>query len=79
MRFISKYFVGITMTQELSSLDHTILDIKTKLSSDPDPFLIDLVKRLIIIRDNQQNILVKKAIKKTRDMSQGGFRGHGIS
>jgi hypothetical protein len=79
MRFISKYFVGITMTQELSSLDHTILDIKTKLSSDPDPFLIDLVKRLIIIRDNQQNILVKKAIKKTRDMSQSGFRGHGIS
>jgi hypothetical protein len=67
------------MKQELSNLDYTIEDIKNKLSSDPDPFLYDVLSRLVVIRDNRQNVLVEKAVKKEKYASQSGYRGYGVS
>lgn len=66
------------MKQELSNLDYTIEDIKNKLSSDPDPFLYNVLRRLVVIRDNRQNVLIEKAVKKEKYASQGGYRGYGV-
>lgn len=66
------------MKQELSNLDYTIEDIKNKLSSDPDPFLYNVLRRLVVIRDNRQNVLIEKAVKKEKYASQVGYRGYGV-
>jgi hypothetical protein len=63
----------------LSNLDHTIQEIKNKISEDPDPFLIDMLKQLTTIRENQQTTLVEKAEKREKISLKGGFRGYGVT
>ena len=67
------------MSRELLDLDHTIIELKTKISADPDPFLVDVLNRLIIIRENQQVVLVKKASSIEKPIIKGGFKGYGVS
>lgn len=66
------------MQNELYDMDQTIRDIKIKISKDPDPFLIDVLKRLLVIRENQQTELVNKAFKKDKTQAKGGFKGYGV-
>jgi hypothetical protein len=61
---------------KLLDLDSTILDIKRKISNDPDPFLVEVLKKLETIRSNQQYNLENKA---RRIDVRGGFKGMGIS
>ena len=63
------------MLNELNSLDTTIKELKNKVSEDPDPFLIDILDRLLIIKNNQQETLIKKA----KNHENSGFKGFGIS
>ena len=63
------------MINELYSLDTTIREIKNKVSEDPDPFLIDILDKLLIIKNNQQETLIKKA----KNRENNGFKGFGIS
>ena len=76
---MNTFFMGENVSRELLDLDNTIKELKTKLSSDPDPFLVDVLTRLTVIKENQQKNLIYKAIKKERLSPEGGFRGHGIS
>ena len=71
--------MGEDMSVELYDLDHTIKELKKKISFDPDPFLFDVLQRLIVIRDNQQIVLVDKVIKNERADHRGGFKGFGIA
>ena len=63
----------------LSDLDHTITELKLKISNDPDPFLVELLARLMVIRDNQQIVLVEKVYRDKKSSPEGGFRGYGVS
>ena len=72
-------YMGSDVSYELSNLDHTIKEVRNKISQDPDPFLVDLLKRLTTIRENQQSVLVERAEKKVTSSLKGGFRGYGIS
>jgi len=63
----------------LSDLDHTINELKLRISDDPDLFLVTLLDRLLVIRDNQQTILVDRAYNEAKQVPEGGFRGYGVS
>jgi hypothetical protein len=67
------------MSRELLDLEHTIKDLKNKISDDPDPFLLDLLNRLMIIRENQQTVQVEKAYREERRFPRGGFKGYGVT
>ena len=60
----------------LQDLDSTIIDIRHKISEDPDPFLVDVLKKLIIIRNQNQNNLENNA---KRSEVCDGFKGIGVS
>ena len=66
---------AITHTQ-LQDLDSTIVDIRRKISEDPDPFLVEVLKKLETVRSHQQNNLENSA---KRNKLRGGFKGMGIS
>ena len=40
------------MSIKLSDLDETIIELMSKISVDPDPFLVEVLNRLVVIRDN---------------------------
>ena len=67
------------MIKELNSLDNSINELKNKISEDPDPFLIDILNRLLIIKNNQQETLVEKAYTKEKIRENNGFKGFGVS
>ncbi|MFC1803369.1 hypothetical protein ACFL0D_05320 [Thermoproteota archaeon] len=67
------------MSKELLDLDHTIKELKMKISIDPDPFLLDILNRLLVIRGNQQIVLVERAYRNERPIPDGGFKGYGVS
>ncbi len=67
------------MSVELLSLDHTIKELKVKISLDPDPFLLEVLSHLVVVRKNQQNVLVERAYKNEKSSPNGGFRGYGVS
>ena len=67
------------MSVNLLDLDHTINELKMRISDDPDPFLYDILTKLLTIRENQQVVQVKRAIVNENSVSRGGFRGYGIS
>ena len=82
-KFINDYYMCLIMADnvsyQLSNLDQTIQKVRNKISEDPDPFLVEMLKQLKTIRENQQNILVKRAEKKKETSQYGGFRGYGVS
>ena len=59
----------------LQDLDSTILDVRRKISEDPDPFLLEVLMKLETIRSYQQKNLEKIA---RTDRIRGGFKGMGI-
>jgi hypothetical protein len=61
---------------KLLDLDSTIIDIKRKISKDPDPFLVEVLMKLETVRRNQQINLENNA---RRTQVRGGFKGIGIS
>ena len=63
----------------LLDLDHTINELKMRISDDPDPFLYDILTKLLVIRENQQVVQVKRAIVNENSVPRGGFRGYGVS
>lgn len=67
------------MSYMLSDLDHTITELKLRIMVDPDPFLVLILDRLLVIRDNQQPVLVERAYIDMKRGSEGGFRGYGVS
>jgi hypothetical protein len=67
------------MSRELLDLDHTIIELKTKISTDPDPFLIDILNRLMVIRENQQVVQIDRAYRNQNYIPKGGFKGYGVS
>ena len=67
------------MIKELNSLDNSINELKNKISEDPDPFLIDILNRLLIIKNNQQETLVEKVYTKEKIRENNGFKGFGVS
>ena len=69
----------VNMMQKLHTLDNTIEDIKKEISSEYSPFLVDVLQRLVVIRDNQQDVLIKKASVEDRSPIVRGFRGFGVS
>jgi len=64
-----------TTQSHLKDLDSTIIDIKRKISEDPDPFLIEVLKKLETVRSNQQTNLEYSA---RNSKVRGGFRGFGV-
>jgi hypothetical protein len=50
------------MIDKLSDLDDTILELKKRISEDPDPFLVQELEKLQLIRANQQERLVARAL-----------------
>ena len=71
--------MDLLLSRELNNLNLTIKELKHKLSEDPDPFLIDILDKLIIIESNRQEALVEKAIINERYRRYGGFKGMGVS
>ena len=67
------------MSMNLLDLDNTINKLKTRISDDPDPFLYDILTKLLTIRENQQVVQVKKAIVNKNSVPRGGFRGYGVT
>jgi hypothetical protein len=67
------------MFSNLTVLDATIKELKNKVSEDPDPFLIDVLDRLLVIKKNQQETLVKKAHIEEKYRTNRGFKGFGVS
>ena len=67
------------MLRSLTVLDATIKELKNKVSEDPDPFLIDVLDRLLVIKNNQQEALVKKAYIEEKNRTNRGFKGFGVS
>ena len=61
---------------DLQDLDSKIIDIRRKISEDPDPFLVEVLKKLITIRSQKQNNLENNA---KRNEVRGGFKGMGVS
>lgn len=77
--YINSSILFSSMSFRLSDLDDTITELKLKISVDPDPFLVELLNRLMIIRENQQVVLVEKAYREKKSSPMGGFRGYGVS
>jgi len=50
-----------------------------RISDDPDPFLYDILTKLLVIRENQQVVQVKRAIVNENSVPHSGFRGFGVS
>ena len=69
----------VCMSIGLSDLDHTIQELKVKISLDPDPFLFEVLNRLLVIRKNQQPLLVDRAYRNEKTNPKGGYRGFGVS
>ena len=63
----------------LFDLDNTINELKMRISDDPDPFLYDILTKLLVIRGNQQVVQVKRAIVNENSVPRGGFRGYGVT
>ena len=63
------------MVDTLKDLDSTIIEIKQRISQDPDPLLVEILRKLEAVRGNQQDILERKAV----DKQKGGFKGYGVS
>ena len=49
------------MSEKLTDLDETILELKQKISQDPDPFLLEELEKLYTIRANQIDRLLVDA------------------
>lgn len=58
------------MVDTMKDLESTILEVRQKISDDPDPFLIEVLSKLVTIRDNQQEYLMRKA----QDTITRGFK-----
>ena len=59
----------------MKDLDSTIIEVRKRISEDPDPLLVDILRKLETVRGNQQKILERRAVEKIR----GGFKGYGVS
>ena len=62
------------MVDTLKDLDSTIFELRQRISKDPDPLLVEILRKLETVRGNQQDILEKKAEEKQK----GGFKGYGV-
>ena len=45
----------------LLDLNSTIIEVRRKISEDPDPFLVEVLKKLEVVRSHQQDILENNA------------------